>query len=132
MDVKYNDATHNRPKGARIIDAPFVFVDTAEYYRLLTNEDAWHKSDRNGVTLFKGDGHTIVLTAFHAGAELPAYEVKGIVTIQVMEGHLTFFVGQEEFELKRGNVVALHPNIKHSLHAKDDSLIMITTNLHNI
>ena len=131
MDIKYNEATNNRPEGNRIIDAPFVFIDTAEYYRQLTQEDAWHKNDRNGITLFKGEGQTIVLTAFHAGAELHANEVKGIITIQVMEGLLTFLLGGEEFTLKPGNVVALHPNLKHSLLAKDDSLVMITTNLHN-
>lgn len=131
MDIKYNEATNNRPEGTRIIDAPFVYIDTAEYYRQLTQEEAWQKNDRNGITLFKSEGHTIVLTAFHAGAELNANDVKGVITIQVLEGLLIFLLGGEKFTLKPGNVVALHPNIKHSLLAKVDSLVMITTNLHN-
>ena len=131
MEIKNNEATNNRPEGSKIIDAPFVFIDTAEYYRQLTQEDAWHKNDRNGITLFKGEGHTIVLTAFHEGAELHANEVKGIITIQVMEGLLIFLLGGEKFELKPGNVIALHTNLKHSLQATDANLVIIYTNLLN-
>lgn len=129
MDIKYNEATHNRPEGDRIIDAPFVFMDIENFHRQLTEEEAWHKNDRNGITLFKNAGHTIVLTAYHAGAEVPFNEVKGTVTIQVIRGVMTFLLGGEKFEINAGKIVALHPNLNHGLVAKDDSLILITTTL---
>ena len=129
MDIKANEATHNRPEGDRIVSAPFVFVDIENARRQLLKEDAWKKNDRNGITLFKGEGQTIVLSALHAGAEVPANEIKGTVTIQVLEGHLTFHLGGEKFDLKSGSIVALLPNLAHGFKAKDDSVILITTNM---
>lgn len=129
MDIKYNEATHNRPDGDRIVSAPFVFTDIENARRQLMEEDAWEKNDRNGITLFKGEGQTIVLSALHAGAEVPANEIKGTVTIQVIEGYLTFYLGGEIFDLKAGNLVALLPNLAHGFKAKDDSFVLITTNL---
>ena len=129
MDIKYNEATHNRPDGDRIVSAPFVFTDIENARRQIMEEEAWKKNDRNGITLFKGEGQTIVLSAFHAGAEVAANEIKGTVAIQVLEGNLTFYLGGEIFELKAGNLVALLPNLAHGFKATDDSLVLITTNL---
>jgi quercetin dioxygenase-like cupin family protein len=129
MNAKYNEATDNRPEGDRVIDASFLFIDIEKYHRQLTEEDAWQKNDRNGITLFKSGGHTIVLSALHEGAALPGNEIKGTVTIQVVEGFLTANLGAEDIDLRKGNMIILHANINHSLVAKDDSLILITTNM---
>ena len=129
MDAKFNEATNNRPEGDRIIDAAFIFIDIENYHKQLVEEDAWRKNDRNGITLFKSEGQTIVLSAFHAGAELPSNEIKGIVTIQVFEGLIAINLGGEDTELRKGNIAVLHSGVKHSLHAKDDSLVLITTKL---
>lgn len=129
MDIKFNEATHNRPEGDRIVSAPFVFIDIENAHRQLLEEEAWQKNDRNGITLFKGESQTIVLTAFHAGAEVPANEIKGPVTIQVLQGSLSFYLGGEEFDMKAGNIVALLPHLRHGFKANNESLVLITTNL---
>ncbi len=129
MDIKFNEATHNRPEGDRIVTAPFVFIDIENGHRQLLEEEAWQKNDRNGITLFKAENQTIVLTALHAGAEVPANEIKGHVNLHLLQGSLSFYLGGEEFDMKEGNIVALLPHLKHGFTAKDDSLVLITTNL---
>lgn len=129
MDAKFNEATYNRPEGDRIIDAPFVFIDIENYHRQLKEEDAWSSNDRNGITVFKSEKQTVVLTAFHAGAKLPEKEIKGRVMIHVLEGLLRINIGGEDCELKKGNIVVLQEGVKHCVNIQDDSLVMITTNL---
>lgn len=129
MTIKANEATVNRPEGDRIIDAPFVFIDTENHIRQLLEEDAWQKNDRNAITVFKTAGQTIVLCALHAGAELAHNEVKGIVGIQVSQGLVTISVAGTDTDLRKGEMIVLHKNTPHSLTAKDDSFILITTTL---
>jgi len=131
MDPKFNEATYNRPEGDRVIDAPFLFIDIEKYHRQILEEEAWQKNDRNGITLFKSEGSTIVLTALHAGADVPENDIKGTVFIQVLEGLVALDLAGEKIELRKGNMVTLHANIKHALFATDDSLLLITTNMQN-
>jgi hypothetical protein len=85
MENKRNEATLNRPEGDRVIDAPYVFINTPEFIRQLMDEEAWQKNDRNSITVFKTSNMTMVLVCLHAKAVLKDNLVDGIVTIQVID-----------------------------------------------
>ena len=70
MELKRNEATLNRPEGDRVLDAPYVFMDLDDFVKQLKDEKAWDKNDRNGITIFKTDNLTTVLTCLHKGAEI--------------------------------------------------------------
>jgi quercetin dioxygenase-like cupin family protein len=127
MEAKFNEATNNRPEGDRIIDAPFVFTDIEKYHRQLLEEEAWQKNDRNGITVFKTTGCTIVLTALHAAAEVPENEVKGITSIQLLQGKINVRINGENIPLKAMEIISIHAGIPHGISAEDDSLVLITT-----
>src|SRR3954470_12055911 len=100
MEAKYNEATENRPEGDRIVDAPFIFTDIEKFHRQLLEEEAWQKNDRNGITVFKTEGYTIVLTAFHAAAVTPENTVKGITTLQLVNGKVSVTINGENIPLQ--------------------------------
>ena len=127
MEAKFNEATNNRPEGDRIIDAPFVFTDIEKYHRQLLEEEAWQKNDRNGITVFKTDGCTIVLSAFHAAAQVPENEVKGITNIQLLQGKVNVSINGEIVPLKAMEMISIHAGVSHGINAEDDSLVLITT-----
>ena len=126
MEIRRNEATINRPEGDRVIDAPFVFASLPSFILQLKKEDAWSKSDRNGITIFKTGNVTVVLTALHKDAEVIDTAVDGIMTVQVIEGAVRISTSEGDTELKEKEMVAFHPNTTHSVKAKMESVLLIT------
>ena len=127
MQAKYNEATLNRPEGDRVIDAPFVRVDVEKYSRQLKKEPAWGKSDRNSITIFKTLGVTMVLTRLHKNASMNN-AVDGLLTIQVLEGGIECMVGSKTTTIEKNQLITLHPDVVHTIKAKEDSLLLLTNN----
>lgn len=125
--MKNIDATHNRPDGERVIDAPYVIADIEERIDQLKDEKAWDKNDRNGITLFKSAGMTIVLTCLHDEAVLNDISADETMVIQVMEGKVNVTTDNDAFELCEKKMVVIHPNITHSIYALKKSVILLTS-----
>jgi len=125
MELKNIDATINRPEGERLIDAPFVFVDLPKYVDQLKHEDSWDKNDRNGITVYKTDGITMVLTCLHKDAEIEKNSVDGWLTVQVIDGVVDFTVKEKTVNLTRNQLITLHPNIEHSIHANKETVLLL-------
>ena len=128
MENKRNEATLNRPEGDRVIDAPYVFINIPDYIRQLKSEEAWQKSDRNGITVFKTGRVTMVLTCLHAKAELKDVLVDGIFTIHVLEGIVRVTSPDGEVDMQANQVMAFHQLVDHSIVAQMDSVLLLTNN----
>jgi len=127
MDIKFNEATLNRPDGERILDAPFLTNDIDKYYELLKSEEAWQKNDRNGITIYKTDKLTHVLTCLKENAAIDYNSVNGLITIQVIKGSVEFVLPGNDFTLKDQQMVTIHAGIEHSIKATKETLLLITT-----
>ena len=129
MESKYLESTLNRPEGDRLIDASVLFVNFEELIRQLKSESAWDKNDRNGITVFKNDRTSIVLTCLHKDASMDNIQVDGHLSIQVLDGKIEVEAEKSTWELKKEQMLAVLPGIIHSIHAKKGSAILITTQL---
>ena len=128
MENKRNEATQNRPEGDRVLDAPYVFINIPEYIRQLKSEEAWEKNDRNGITVFKTERVTIVVTCLHAKAVLKNNLVDGIFTIQVLEGIIRATTPDGDVDMQANQVMAFHQLVDHSILALMDSVLLLTNN----
>jgi quercetin dioxygenase-like cupin family protein len=126
MEIKYNEATLNRPEGDRVLDAPFVFTDFQNYIRQLKQEDAWQKSDRNSITVFKNNQMTVVLICLHQGATIENNSIDGLLSIQVLEGKIRMEIETEEIEIMKHQLMTLHQYVNHSMEAAEDSVVLLT------
>jgi hypothetical protein len=126
MQIKINQATNNRPDGDRIIDAPAVLVDIQHYIEQLKEEDAWQKSDRNAITVFKTPGVTVVINALHSGAEMSDIEIEGMLVLQVVEGEITIMSDEGERKLTEQQVLILHPCFKTNILAERDTILILS------
>ncbi|RYY08812.1 MAG: hypothetical protein EOO04_39415 [Chitinophagaceae bacterium] len=124
---KFNEATPARPEGDRILNAAVVFIDLEDYYRQLKQEDTWQKNDRNGITTYKDDQVTIVVTCLREGAEVIDNVVDALVTVQVLEGALDVEHEGRKTELSDNNILVFHRGVKHSIRAKTEASVIITT-----
>ena len=128
MENKRNEATQNRPEGDRVLDAPYVFINIPEFIRQLKSEEAWQKNDRNGITVFKTDRVTMVVTCLHAKAVLKNNLVDGIFTIQVLEGIIRVTTPDGDVDMQANQVMTFHQLVDHSIIALMDSVLLLTNN----
>jgi len=129
METKRNEATLNRPEGDRVIDAPYVFMDLDQFILQLKNEESWDKNDRNGITIFKTDNLTTVLTCLHKDASIKDNSVDGILQVQVLSGRIRITTADGDIDMEKGKMIVFHPGIGHSIQAlKKSSLLLQTIN----
>lgn len=127
MEIKRNDATRSRPDGSRIIDAPYVFMDIPAFTEQLKNEKSWDKNHRNGITVFKSDEITMVVTALKTGAEIRNHTEDVFFTLMVLQGEIVVCTADIERDVTKGQAVAFHPHILHSIKALSDSTLLLTS-----
>jgi quercetin dioxygenase-like cupin family protein len=126
-EIKSNESTQNRPEGDRILDAPYVFIDIPDYISQLKSEKSWMKNDRNGITVFKSEKITLVLTALKSDAVVKDYSINGFSTIQVLEGEIKIETDEKAFRLANGQNMAFHPDLIHSIVAVSNAVILQTS-----
>jgi quercetin dioxygenase-like cupin family protein len=126
MEVKFNIATPQRPEGVRVMDAPLVTIDLFSFIEQITNEKKWKETDRNAITVFKANGLRIVLIALHKGAEMVKHSADGKISIQVLEGKMQLDTDEQSVKLVKGQMLALHEGIPHSLLAKKKTVFLLT------
>jgi quercetin dioxygenase-like cupin family protein len=126
MEDKYNDATTQRPEGSRTLDARLVTIDVPSLIEQLRNETPWNTDDRNAITVFKTDGLRIVLIALHKSATMIEHITEGLTSIQVLEGQLLIEADKQAIELSKGQMLAMHVGVPHSLTAKEETILLLT------
>ena len=117
MEERHNEATQQRPEGDRPIDAALVTIDLPVFMKQIKEESSWKDGKRNAITVFKTNGLRIVLIALHEGAEMARHTADGIISIQVLEGQMQFNTDQQSVELSKGQMLALHERLPHSVLA---------------
>lgn len=68
----------------------------------------------------------IVLIALHKGAEMAKHLAQGIISLQVLEGHIIFTTEEHCVELGKGEMLALHERIPHCVQAKEETIFLLT------
>lgn len=126
MENKSNDATPQRPDGERILNAPLVKMNLYEFIEQIKNETPWTDSDRKSVTIFKSETMRIVLIGLHENAELKPHKANGVISVQVLEGKINFVTEQQTSLIEKGQMIALHENITHSVLALTETFFLLT------
>jgi quercetin dioxygenase-like cupin family protein len=126
MEIKNNESTDLRPEGARLMDAPLVSMDIPEFIKQLKAEATWENSDHNAMTVYKTNGMRIVLIAMHVDAILKKHTAGGVISVQVLEGEIIFSTDDQPVVIRKGQMIALHKGIPHSVKAIKESVFLLT------
>ena len=128
MEEKYNNATPQRPDGARALDATVIPINIPKYIEQIKIETAYDKNGKNAITVFKSEHVTITLIAlkeeaeFHPGNE----ENQGVMSLQVISGKILFENNDEKIALSTGELITLHQQISFKVNAKDETICLLT------
>jgi quercetin dioxygenase-like cupin family protein len=87
-----------------------------------------------GAALSSTVTHTIVKTAalevirivLRAGNELPPHRVPGEITVQCLEGKVTFRAADVDRALAAGQFLFLDGGVEHALRAHEESSLLVT------
>jgi len=127
MDYRQNDATINRPEGARVLDGDFIYTDLVEIVEQLRNEKAYDTNDLNGITVFKTESTTIVVTLMKQGSFSKRITVDTALTLLVMSGKLTIEKEGSVIELGPAQMLNFHPLIAHDIKAETETVLIQIT-----
>ncbi len=117
-----------RPNANRTIDAPFLKIDVPFFIDEIKNERTWLEGDRNAITLLKTTLMRIVLITLRKGAIIKKHKAAGAISLQVLEGKMIFKSNDQLIELARDEMITIHEGIPYSVHAKEDTVFLITIN----
>lgn len=81
---------------------------------------------RTGRTLVKEGPLRLTVMAIAAGGELPEHSTPGPVTIQVLEGEVTFQALDAEYVLAPGDVLILAGGVAHSARSTVGGVFLLT------
>jgi len=82
---------------------------------------------RSAETVFGGHEHTLrqTLVALTAGSALAEHENPGEATAHVLSGRIRLGAGDDSWEGRRGDFIAIPP-VRHSLLAVEDAVVLLT------
>ncbi len=129
MELKHNNATPQRPEGARMLDAGIIPVNIPKYIEQIKNEEAYHKNGKNAITVFKSHSVTITILALKEGESIrPGSEEneEAQMSLQLISGHLFFESFGNEITLNDGELITLHQLLSFKAKALSESICLLT------
>ena len=95
--------------------------------RVLMTSAATAPAGRAAETVYGGHEHVLrqTLIALTAGSTLSEHENPGEATVQVLAGRVRLVAGTTEWEGRDGDLLIV-PQARHTLHAIEDSSVLLT------
>ncbi len=96
MEYRFNEATVNRPEGTRLIDSKMIFTYLVEIVEQLRTEKAWDTNDQNGITIFKNENITQVITLMKEGTFVIRNQVDTGISLLVLKRKLRMDTDEQQ------------------------------------
>ena len=111
----------NRP-----LAGPTMTFDLAGLLRELRGEEPYSRSGRAGRTLAKSGRLRVVLTALADGCEVGTHQADSPMTLQVLEGGLTYRTAEGEHSLRQGQLLFFGPGDANDIRATGQTGLLLT------
>lgn len=107
----------------RLTGSVLTFVLEEEVRTVRTQLES---TDRTGRTLVKNGPLRITLAGLAPGGAMAAHKADGPISVQVLEGSLTFEAENEKWTLNAGSMLALQSRIVHSVRSESGAIFILT------
>lgn len=118
-----------RPRPRERFGSQENMIDLLEAIQQLRVEDTAPRQGHRQITLDQWGPVTLVLFVFEEGGSLDDHKAAGVVTIHALEGELAVRTECEEYKLLPNMMVVLAPNVRHSVLAAQESVMLLTVAL---
>ena len=92
----------------------------------LRREEGYQRSGRAGRTLVKAGPLVLTLTVMRDGVEVGTHHAETPMTLQVLQGGLSFRVDGEEHVLGGGELLFFGPGHARDIRARGDTALLLT------
>lgn len=110
----------------RMMDDAILSFDLPAIIEKIKQEEAWKMGQRNAITLLKNSRLRIVLIALHRQTEINFHQSGSQISVQLMEGKISFQTEDRSIMLKKGGLLTCHEDSEHTLIAIEDSIFLLT------
>ena len=97
------------------------FIKNIEFSKVLNMEDlvAYQEGQVVSRTLSQGRNVSLTLFAFDKGEEIRSHSSKGDALVYLLDGEAEITVGEETYNVKKGETIVMPAGIPHALLAKE-------------
>jgi len=110
----------------RLLDAPLLTFNLTDVVENIKQEDVWKMGERNAITLLKSAYMRIVLIALQEQTEMNFHQSGNMMSVQIIEGSVNIQTDKKTEQLKKGCLLTLHEETKHTLIAMEKSVFLLT------
>ena len=111
---------------AHHVTDPLIEVDLATELEAVRASDSYHAADHAAKTIAKQPGVSVVLIALKPGGQMHEHHADGAITVQGIDGHVEFTVGERAVALTRGRLLTVPPGVSHRVRGMDESAFLLT------
>ena len=115
-----------RPHSKERLAAPVQVIDFAETAARLRAEQHGSVSGHRQIAIVRHGPVSLILYAFEKNGVLKQHRTEGVVTMQVLAGRIEISAAGVIHDVKPGEVVALAPEVLHSVRALLVSDMLLT------
>ncbi|HUF27878.1 MAG TPA: hypothetical protein VMM18_12960 [Gemmatimonadaceae bacterium] len=113
----------------RQLAGPMLSFDLAREIENLRADSAYERTGRLGRTLAKSGRLRLVLVVLEAGVEVGTHHADSPLTLQPLEGLLRFRVGDEDHEIRAGQVLYFGAGDAQQIHAVERTALLLTLSM---
>ena len=110
----------------RPLAGPVLEFDLARQIDALRAEEPYRRSGRAGRTLARSGRFRLVLTVMAQGNEIGTHHADSPMTLQVVQGALTFRADGADHRMTAGQVLFFGPGEAHDIRATAESALLLT------
>ncbi len=110
----------------RALTGENLTFDLAGQIAELRQDESYVRSGRVGRTLVKAGPLRLTLTVIAEGVQIGTHHAVSPMTLQPLEGVLRYRVGDDEFEIGRGEVLFFGPGHAQDIRALEDTALLLT------
>lgn len=110
----------------RQLAGPMLTFDLEQQIGELRADESYRRSGRLGRTLAKSGRLRLVLVALEEGVEIGTHHAESPMTIQPVAGSLRYRVGEDEHELRAGQVLYFGPGSAQQIRALERTALLLT------
>jgi quercetin dioxygenase-like cupin family protein len=89
-------------------------------------DESYVRSGRVGRTLIKAGALRLTLTLIADGVVVGTHHAASPMTLQVLQGRLRYRVGDEDFEIGKGEVLFFGSGHAEDIRAHEDTVLLLT------
>jgi mannose-6-phosphate isomerase-like protein (cupin superfamily) len=127
QETSMGSETTETPRArAHHVTDPLIEVDLATELQVVRAGDSYHAADHAAKTIAKHPGIRVVLIALKPGGQMHEHHADRAITVQGIDGHVEFTVGERVVALTPGRLLTVPPGVPHRVRGMDESAFLLT------